>query len=97
MGGEGGEGCGASGVWEHKTACPPPSSLFASLLTAWPIPSLLLTSCAHRPASLPNDSSMPIFLEEQGTCTATTSRTLLNSSLSTKKCLVQGGKGVRNV
>jgi hypothetical protein len=30
-------------------------------------------------------SSMPIFLEEQGMCTATLSRTLLNSSLSSRK------------
>lgn len=32
-----------------------------------------------------NDSSMPIFLEEQGMCTATLSRTRLNSSLSSRK------------
>mmetsp|Transcript_963 Transcript_963/g.2882 ORF Transcript_963/g.2882 Transcript_963/m.2882 type:complete len:232 (+) Transcript_963:399-1094(+) len=46
------------------------------------------TSSAHIDATFMNESSMPIFLDEQGTWMATLSLTLLNSSLSSRKCLM---------
>jgi len=44
-----------------------------------------VTSCAHRLATCVNASASPIFLEEHGTWTATLSRTLVHSSLSSMK------------
>ena len=41
-----------------------------------------MTSLAHNPATASNAALLPIFLEEQGTCTATLSRTWRHSSLS---------------
>ncbi len=48
-----------------------------------------VTSCAQRLATWVKASARPIFLDEHGTWTATLSRTLVQSSLSSRKCLTK--------
>ena len=48
-----------------------------------------VTSCAQRLATCVKASARPIFLDEHGTWTATLSRTLVQSSLSSRKCLTK--------
>ena len=50
---------------------------------------MCVTSCAQRLATCVNASARPIFLDEHGTWTATLSRTLVQSSLSSRKCLTK--------